>query len=247
MNVIEKNPTDITNEIKEEFVKNECEDIGKKKIWKRNCPKCNKELIYINKRSFDLILKKNSLCSSCCQLNNSHPHTEKHKKYMSKLLKGRNITWKDKIKKNHWSKNPEQRKKFIEEQSKRMCKWIEDGVLNKRNKSFKTGYFINLFTRKKEFYRSSYELKRMNELNNDLKVKMWTTKHKIKIPYFINKIRHYYIPDFLIEWKDKSISIEETKGYIEDKNLFKLKTKAAKKYCLNKNYTYTIIYGNNKT
>lgn len=65
MNVIEKNQNDITNEIKNEFVKNECEDIGKKKKWKRNCPKCNKELLYKSKRGFFYGKKRNSVCQEC--------------------------------------------------------------------------------------------------------------------------------------------------------------------------------------
>lgn len=65
MNVIEENQNDITNEIKNEFVKNECENIGKKKERKRSCPKCKKEIIYKSKRGYFYGKKRNSVCRKC--------------------------------------------------------------------------------------------------------------------------------------------------------------------------------------
>lgn len=233
---------DIINDIQTELRRNECENIGK--VWERKCPKCNRLLIYTNYRSYTQILKKNSLCSVCCQLGNGHPHTSSHKKYMSKLLTNRVVTWGDKIKKNHWSKNRAVRKRIVEAQSKLMCNLIKRGKLNKQNKSFKTGYCVNRITNKKEFYRSSYELRRMNELNFDVTVKFWTTKHNIRIPYSINGIVHFYLPDFWIEFVGGEKVIEETKGYIENQETFKLKSKAARKYCKQNGYKYIINYGN---
>ena len=247
MNVIEPNQNVIMNETKNVSAKNVCENIGNKKSWKRSCPKCKKILTYTNYLSFNQINKKNSLCSSCCQLGKGHLQTQKHKEYMSSILKGRKITWKDKIKNNHWSKNPKLRKKIIEDQSKLICRLIKQGILNRKNKAFKSGYFKNKFTNRKEFYRSSYELIRMNELNQDKNISFWTTKHGIKIPYYIDNIRHFYLPDFKIIQQNGKITIEETKGYIENLDTFKLKVKAAKKYCRNKNYKYVINYGNKNT
>jgi len=39
-------PNDGISEINNVSVKNECEDTGKKKIWKKNCLKCGKEQSY---------------------------------------------------------------------------------------------------------------------------------------------------------------------------------------------------------
>lgn len=217
-----------------------CKGIGK--VWKRNCPKCGKELVYINKKSFNQICKNNSPCISCCQIGKEHPHTEAHKEYMKSLMTGREITWKDKIRKNHWSNNPSLRKRISEKQSKLICGMIESGIFDKKNKNFKTGYCLNEKTGIDEFYRSSYELLKMKKLNSDVSVKFWTTKHKIRIPYVVNETTHFYIPDFLIELTTGRKILEETKGYIENKNLLKLKIRAAKKYCKINGIDFKICY-----
>ena len=71
----------------------------------------------------------------------------------------------------------------------------------------------------------------------------WTKNHKIRIPYVYNDIIHHYIPDFLIRTNSKTI-IEEIKGYIKDKSIFKLKCEAANKYCQENNIEYIISYDN---
>ncbi len=40
-------PNDIIKEIKNKFLKKECEDIGNKKKWKKKCPNCNNEVFYL--------------------------------------------------------------------------------------------------------------------------------------------------------------------------------------------------------
>lgn len=57
-----------------ELKESECRSIGSR--WKRNCPKCNAVLVYVNKRSFDQISKINSMCRTCCQVGNGHPHNQ---------------------------------------------------------------------------------------------------------------------------------------------------------------------------
>ena len=66
---LENKPTSVQNvginETKKEFVKKICEDTGKEKIWKRNCPKCGTEHQYSTKRSYDKSTKLNSVCKKC--------------------------------------------------------------------------------------------------------------------------------------------------------------------------------------
>lgn len=62
---LDKNVIMIDTEIKS--VKNECENIGK--IWKRHCPKCNKEIIHKNKRSWNKSTTLNKICKSCKNRN----------------------------------------------------------------------------------------------------------------------------------------------------------------------------------
>lgn len=224
-------------------IKIECDDIGKYK-WGRHCPNCKKIITHVSYRSFKYCNDKRLLCRSCCQRGKSRPHSENHKKYMSNLLRGRKVTWGEKIKRNHWSKNPELRKKICEDQSRRICDLIRNGKLNGKNKNFKNGYFFNETTGKNEFYRSSYEKNRMENLNSDVCVKMWTTKHNIRIPYENGGVIHYYLPDFFIVLKSGEKIIEEVKGYIENESLLKRKIFAARKYCRKFGIKYKIIYDN---
>ncbi len=69
MSVIETNQNDITNETKKEFVKNECENTGNKKVWKRNCPKCSKELTYYSRQNLWRANKNRCICNFCSGIN----------------------------------------------------------------------------------------------------------------------------------------------------------------------------------
>jgi len=109
----------------------------------------------------------------------------------------------------------------------------------KFNTKFKHGHYTSKISGIKEFYGSSYELKRMKQL--DKMVVNWTKKHGIRIEYLDknNKIR-CYIPDFLIENK----IIEEVKPLVlvnskMNNNIFK--KLAAEKYCKKNNLEYRTI------
>lgn len=233
----------IITPIENDSTRKEWKSIGKRK-WYRSCPNCKNKIGHVSYRSFKQCKDRKLVCRSCCQLGKSHPHSEKHKKYMSELMTGRQITWSDKIKKHHWSKNPELRKRICENQSRLICDLIQSGKLNSRNKNFKHGYFYNNTTGKKEFYRSSYEKNRMEKLNADVNVRKWTTKHNIRIPYEVNGEIHYYLPDFFIMFNSGEVIIEEIKGYVNDKNLLKRKINAARKYCKKFGIKYKITYDN---
>lgn len=66
--------------------------------WKRNCPKCNKEIIYCNKRSFYYAIKNQTGCVSCGKSgikcpwvsisNKNRVWSEQTKQKMSKLFSG---------------------------------------------------------------------------------------------------------------------------------------------------------------
>ena len=101
-------------------------------------------------------------------------HTEKHKEYMRNLYKGRVILWKDKIKKSHWTKGNN-----VED--------IIDKIMKSSNTGYVKGYYISKKTKIREYYHSSYELNRMIELDDDVNVKFWTKRHKIRIKYVVDK------------------------------------------------------------
>jgi hypothetical protein len=109
------------------------------------------------------------------------------------------------------------------------------------NKSFKHGIY-HRNNGDVEYYRSSYELIRMQELDNDVDVISWTTKHGIKIPYDDNGIAGMYIPDFLISYIDGKTILEEVKGWISDVEKHEKKVYAAKNWCKHLHYTYKLNY-----
>lgn len=81
---------DITKNINQNFYKKECNDIGK--VWRKNCPKCNKEQFYKSKRSFWNANKLNSICRSCKNAGENNPfygrkHTVEHKSKLSHIQK----------------------------------------------------------------------------------------------------------------------------------------------------------------
>ena len=65
-----------TSETKNVSVENVCEDTGNRKEWKRNCPKCGRESIYISKKGYIYAQNHKSLCKNC-RFDISHPKLEK--------------------------------------------------------------------------------------------------------------------------------------------------------------------------
>ncbi len=64
----------------------------KEKIFIRNCPSCDKELIYTNKKNRNSAVKKRRLCSSCAAkiIQNDPIHKEKQAAYRRIAYKGKN-------------------------------------------------------------------------------------------------------------------------------------------------------------
>lgn len=91
-------------------------------------------------------------------------------------------------------------------------------------------------------YDSVLEREYMVELERDPAVKSWTKNHGIKIPYSFLGFQKSYWPDFLVELKDGSKELHETKGL---PLLFwlstKLKAKSAEIYCKEKGWKYKRI------
>ena len=93
-----------------------------------------------------------------------------------------------------------------------------------------------------EIYDSALEREYMVELERDQAVKNWTKKHRIKIPYKMFFLTHYYLPDFLIEFHDGGKEIHETKGlplllWLSTK----LKGESAEEFCRKQGWKYKKI------
>ena len=67
-----------------------------KEEYKRNCPNCDRELIYADKYKLNTAVKNKSVCYSCAKIGKSYCKGNKlskeHKKKISESLKGR-IVW----------------------------------------------------------------------------------------------------------------------------------------------------------
>lgn len=93
-----------------------------------------------------------------------------------------------------------------------------------------------------ETYDSALEREYMVELERDPAVVKWTKKHDIKIPYKFFGITRRYFPDFLVEYKDGSKEVHETKGlplllWVSTK----LKGQTAEEFCKEKGWRYKLI------
>jgi hypothetical protein len=154
--------------------------------------------------------------------------SEDHKRYMSQLLSGRKVTWVDKIKASHWSKT-DQAPEIID----RICAG---------GKRFKHGWYTSTKTGTNEFYHSSYELRRMQELDADPAVLTWTKRHGISIPYQHAGIMRRYVPDLLIEHTSGSRVLEEVKGYVKDQAQYDAKCSVANLWCSLNNMQYRVNF-----
>ncbi|OIN96988.1 hypothetical protein AUJ66_04645 [Candidatus Desantisbacteria bacterium CG1_02_38_46] len=93
-----------------------------------------------------------------------------------------------------------------------------------------------------EKYDSTLEREYMVELERDHAVAKWTKKHNIRIPYKFLGFARYYIPDFLVEYRDGAKEIHETKGlplllWLSTK----LKRETAIDFCCRNGWKYKLI------
>ena len=224
----------LTNYLKRMNIKccsQKCQHESQKKRVKIICSFCKQE--------FESTPSGNSkFCSNICK-NNSYRRSleceQCHKKF---------ITCNRKRNPNHNHYFCSNKCKFIWSKGNphpKMSEWlainISSGTFIPIAQDYKQGYIINISTGKYEFYASSYEKLRMEQLNEQNV--SWTKKHKIKIKYIDkNGIFRYYIPDFLIN----NVVVEEIKPsrmLNEDNN--PLKFEAGKEYCKNNNLEFKII------
>jgi hypothetical protein len=113
------------------------------------------------------------------------------------------------------------------------------------NGRFKSGTYIKKKNSECEHYQSSYELERMIFLDGRDDVITWTKNHLITIPYFWEDgSEHVYKPDFLVQWKDGSVTLEEVKGYVKDQNILTAKNMAAVSYCEDHDMMFKLLNKN---
>lgn len=184
-------------------------------------------------------------------------HTDKHKQYMKELMTGRNVTWSDKIKKNHWTTNDKIKNDTIdkilktrsknkfwnsEERRYQLANWSLDNPDKVGPKMYKRGIHKNLKTGENEYYRSGFELEYMKKFDTDNSIKTYTSKHGIRIKYEYDGKYRIYIPDILVEYINGDKKLIELKGRIYNKDIIDSKINSAKTYCRNNDIKFEIIY-----
>ena len=124
----------------------------------------------------------------------------------------------------------------------KMSEWMAINIANGNFEPFAgnyytQGYYISKITNNTEYYASSYELKRMEQLDK-LGVK-WTKKHNIKIKYLDkNNTEHYFIPNLLVN----NTIVEEIKPInLLNNNNNQEKFLAAEKYCKNNDLIFKVL------
>lgn len=97
-------------------------------------------------------------------------------------------------------------------------------------------------TKKNYHYRSSWELAAMKYLDKQEEISLWNYEC-LRIPYYYDNNKRWYVPDFLIEFSDGRKEIWEIKPKeLIDTVANKLKTEASIKYCEeNKINNYVIL------
>lgn len=106
--------------------------------------------------------------------------------------------------------------------------------------NYKQGYFFSTKLQQNIPYNSSWELERMEQLDTDQNVLSWS-RCRDSIPYVhpVDFKEHFYNPDFIIEYVDKILFVEEIKGYIEE--VCYAKTRAAVEYYRTREISYRLL------
>lgn len=95
----------------------------------------------------------------------------------------------------------------------------------------------------KFYYMSSYELKRVELLEQSKDVLELTNKYEIVLEYKNKKGKYCgYISDILITFVNGNKRLEEIKGYVRDSEVFELKNEVANKFCNENNIEYKLVF-----
>jgi hypothetical protein len=243
-------------------VKKECENIGNK-CWKRNCPKCNKEIFYKFKSTLCAAMKKHSDCKLCAMkrtasfrnyFGESNPfygriHSDETKKKMSnidkswmlgdnnpaKRIKSRKLISQKLSGSNHYMFG-----KHLSNERKHKISIKNSGNKNPRYgkcppNSSGSGWHSWY---KDDYFRSLRELIFYIQNNTDNK-KCECVEHIINIKYK-GEDGHdrTYRPDFLV---DEKLLIEIKPKYLWNSKQILLKKEAAEQFCKENGLEYKLV------
>lgn len=258
---------EFSSRYRKEFCSKECFYGNRKNSLTKNLPVIKNCVICSEQFSVAFIYRKNVTCSRSCAralagrsinmeevgktisksrlegiasgriIVMGHPHSEETKKYMSKIAIGRSSGEKNGMfGKNH---TDESRDSMSKTKAERMSAGLYD-----KSKRGNQGKRFFSKTGKEVFYRSSWEKKAMEMLENNPSVLSFSYE-PFFIPYYRlhgkqMNLRHY-VPDLLIEYSNGEKKLVEIKPkcYLEAAvNLAKFS--AAREYCLKNGMTFEV-------
>lgn len=108
----------------------------------------------------------------------------------------------------------------------------------------KKGEYVSSKTGKQHFFKSGWELALMKWFDMAPNIEMWDYEC-VRIPYYYNEHKRWYVPDFLVTYSDGHLELWEVKPkefMTSEKNV--LKTEAAQAWCKENNVTaYRVMTG----
>lgn len=136
--------------------------------------------------------------------------------------------------------NPAKRPEVAAKISKSITERILSGNF-KPYTHYKTGHFVSIKSNKQMYYRSSYELIALENLEADESVCEFDTEI-ISIPYEHNNRTHNYIPDIWVKKSNGEVFLIEVKmKWALDDEFVSAKAQAANKFCSNLSWKYLIL------
>ena len=193
------------------------------------CLNCNKELEV-------LITSKLKYCCQPCYREYYHknPYGKRGK---FKRTKEMNDKMSDSLKGRKWSKESSEKRSIS------MSNAIIAGKHQTKD-CWKTGWFFSKLNNKEFYYRSSYELKAYELLDDEDSqsiIKSWDTEC-LRIPYKYKNAIHNTVPDIFVEYKSGKKQIIECKPQwkLDKDEKTKAKIRATQKYCNKNNMVFSI-------
>lgn len=218
-------------------------------MYERYCPQCEKLISYSCEISYKRANKNNITCWSCrCKAAAARerlPVSLTTRQKMSESRKGsKNSFYGQKhtaktrqlMSENHadcsGAKNGFFGRKHKQETRDRMsssrASGIADGRISNMNGFGRKGWHVSSKSYERFYYDSALEKFRMEMLDVDPDVLIWTKRHGIRISYTAsNSKQRMYVPDFKIE-RTSGIFLEEVKGYDKEKDAKRI---ALTSYC----------------
>lgn len=138
-----------------------------------------------------------------------------------------------------WRKRYENDEYDFTERNKKISKTISALYVN-GGQDWARGKYTSTKVNKTYHYRSSWELMYMKELDNDSSVIKWDYE-PFSIKYFDGEKQRRYVPDFIVETKDKKLLVEVKPTSLQNYGINKLKKEAAIEWCRLNEHLYSEV------